>query len=103
MTATLSAIVCVILIFTLIPKQDSDLKKKVKDLEQQSKKLEQQQLAYDSLIYNQHAIIANLDYKIDNIKEKTTIIREYYIKEQQRVDSFTYKQIDSFFKAKYKY
>ena len=103
MIAALSAITCVILLFTLIPKQDSDLKKKIKDLEEKSKKLEQQQLAYDSLIHNQQELIANLDYRIDNIKEKTTIIKEYYIKEQEKVDTFTHTQIDSFFKSRYKY
>jgi hypothetical protein len=103
MTAALSAITCVILLFTLIPKKDGDLKKKLADLEERSKKLEQRQLSYDSIIHNQQELIANLDYRIDNIKEKTTIIKEYYIKEQEKVDTFTHTQIDSFFKSRYKY
>ena len=101
--AVLSAIICVILLFTLIPKQDSDLKKKIEDLEEQSKKLQQQQLSYDSLIRDQQGVIETLDYKIHNIKEKTTVIKEYYIKQQERVDTFTNTQIDSFFKVRYKY
>ena len=103
MTAALSAITCVILLFTLIPKKDGDLKKKLADLEERSKKLEQRQLSYDSIIHNQQELIANLDYRIDNIKEKTTIIKEYYIKEQEKVATFTHTQIDSFFKSRYKY
>lgn len=103
MTAALSAVFCLILLFVSIPKQDADLKNKIKALEQQSKKLEKQQLSYDSLIRNQQALIANLDYRIHNIKEKTTVIKEYYIKQQQRVDTFTRTQIDSFFKSRYKY
>jgi hypothetical protein len=102
MTAALSAIACVILLFTLIPK-DLDLKNKIKALEEQSKKLEQQQLSYDSLIKDQQDIIETLDYKIHNVKEKTTVIKEYYIKQQERVDTFTNTQIDSFFKVRYKY
>ena len=103
MVAALLSVVCIILLFALIPKQDAGLKKKVKDLEEQSKKLEQQQLSYDSLIHAQQDVIGLLDYKIHNIKEKTTIIKEYYIKQQERVDTFTKTQIDSFFKARYKY
>jgi hypothetical protein len=103
MTAALSAIVCVVVLLVSIPNNDTDLKNKLKNLEDQSKKLEQQQLSYDSLIHAQQELIAGLDYRIHNIKERTTIIKEYYIKEQEKVDTFTHNQIDSFFKSRYKY
>jgi hypothetical protein len=103
MIAALSAIVCVIVLLTSIPRNDADLKNKLKDLEEQSKQLEQKQSSYDSVISGQKELIANLDYAIHNVKEKTTLIREYYIKEQEKVDTFTHNQIDSFFKSRYKY
>jgi len=103
MIAALSAIVCVVVLLVSIPNNDTDLKNKLKNLEDQSKQLEQRQSSYDSLIYAQHELITNLNYRIQNIKERTTIIKEYYIKEQEKVDTFTRTQIDSFFKARYKY
>ncbi len=44
-----------------------------------------------------------IDNQVDNIKEKTTIIREYYHEIGQQAAQYTPTQVDSFFKARYNY
>ena len=96
-------IACVILLFSLLNTGDRDLKNKLDALDQKSKQLEQTQLKYDSLIAVQQGIVKDLDFRINNIKEKTTIIREYYKEKAAKVDSFSINQLDSFFRNKYQY
>jgi hypothetical protein len=96
-------IVCVIRLISSIKSQDGDYKNKIKELEAKSNVLETQQKQYDELIKQQRVQIYDLDYKISNIKEKTTVIREYYKIEKAKVDTYDYKEIDSFFRKKYQY
>ena len=57
----------------------------------------------DSVIQAYNSKIGELDIKISNIKEKTTIIKEYYHEVSQAADKFTPNQVDSFFKSRYNY
>jgi hypothetical protein len=47
--------------------------------------------------------VNEVDFQIDNIKEKTTIVREYYHEVGQQAGKYTPTQIDSFFKVRYNY
>jgi hypothetical protein len=44
-----------------------------------------------------------LDYAISNVKEKETVIKEYYHEVSDKVNNYTPTQVDSFFKARYNY
>jgi len=96
-------ILCVVLLLSNIKTGDSDYKKRLDSLDARSRMLEQAQTKYDSLIAEQQRVASELDIRITNIKEKTTIIREYYIKQQAKVNSMDHNQLDSFFRTKYQY
>lgn len=85
------------------PIDTSILDSKLEEIDKSTKKLEAAQLKYDSLIKEQENKISDIDYKIDNIKEKTTIVREYYHEISKKADNYNSSQIDSFFKIRYNY
>lgn len=78
-------------------------RKKLDSLDATIVDLKAKQKSYDSIIYNQMMIIEKLDYKLDNIKQKETIIREYYRDLGEKADKFNHTQIDSFFRNRYGY
>ncbi len=57
----------------------------------------------DSTIRVYETEVKQVDHQIDNIKEKTTIIKEYFHDVSQQVNHYDATQIDSFFKARYNY
>jgi vacuolar-type H+-ATPase subunit I/STV1 len=65
--------------------------------------LQKQQKSYDSTLSIEQEKIKELDYQIDNVKEKTTIIKEYYHEQSKAADSYTPTQLDSFFAKRYGY
>jgi peptidoglycan hydrolase CwlO-like protein len=97
------SILCLITIFSLFPKSNNDLKKQVDDLQKHSEQLLKAQAKYDSTINNQKAYVTELEGKIANIKERTTVIKEYYTTVKERVNAYDHAQIDSFFRQKYNY
>lgn len=92
-----------ILIFTIKSKLPIDIQKKLDSLEIITKRLVIQQHEYDITIKSQQAIIDQLDFQIENVKEKTTIIKEYYHEQSKAVDNYTSTQLDSFFAKRYGY
>lgn len=92
-----------ILISTSKPKLPTEIQNKLDSLELVTKKLEIQQHQYDSSVKVQQAIIDQLDFQIDNVKEKTTIIKEYYHEQSKAADNYTPTQLDSFFSKRYGY
>jgi hypothetical protein len=80
-----------------------DLKAKIDSLSQLDKQFAIQQRRLDSSIHVDEEHVQNLDTKIGNIKEKITIVREYYHEVSQVANKYTPTQIDSFFKARYQY
>ena len=100
-------IACIVyLLFIVVfekPIDTSILDSKLEEIDIRTKKLEAAQLKYDSLIKEQENKISDIDYKIDNIKEKTTIVREYYHEISKKADNYNSSQIDSFFKIRYNY
>jgi hypothetical protein len=102
------AVVIVILYFLIqlltIKKEISvNFKAQLDSLQKVTVTLQKQQKSYDSVIYSEEQKIKELDYQIDNIKEKTTIIKEYYHEQSKAADSYTPTQLDSFFSKRYGY
>ena len=102
------AVVIVILYFSiqlLTTKREIsiDFKAQLNSLQKVTVALQKQQKSYDSVIYSEKQKIIELDYQIDHIKEKTTIIKEYYHEQSKATDSYTPTQLDSFFAKRYGY
>jgi hypothetical protein len=102
------AVVIVILYFLIqlitIKREISvDFKNQLDSLQKVTVTLQKQQKSYDSVISSEEQKIKELDYQIDNIKEKTTIIKEYYHEQSKAADSYTPTQLDSFFSKRYGY
>lgn len=81
----------------------SDFKAQLDSLQKVTVALQKQQKSYDSTISIEEEKIKELDYQIDNVKEKTTIIKEYYHEQSKAADSYTPTQLDSFFAKRYGY
>ena len=81
----------------------SDFKAQLDSLQKVTVTLQKQQKSYDSTISIEEEKIKELDYQIDNVKEKTTIIKEYYHEQSKAADSYTPTQLDSFFAKRYGY
>lgn len=90
-----------ILVITPKPQITEDFKRKLDSLNLVTEQLKKQQLSYDSSIKANEKKIDNIDHQIDNVKEKTTIIKEYYHEQGKAVNNFTPSQLDSFFSNRY--
>lgn len=92
-----------IYLFTPKPQMPSEYKAIIDSLTVANKELEAKQLKIDSSIQVYETEVRAIDFQVDNIKEKTTIIREYYHEQGAAASTYTPTQIDSFFKARYNY
>jgi GH25 family lysozyme M1 (1,4-beta-N-acetylmuramidase) len=92
-------------ILLVTPKQGmpADIKATIDSLTTVNKQLIKHQKQIDSTIAVYEEEVNQINNQVDNIKEKTTIIREYYHEVGQQVNQYTPTQVDSFFKAKYGY
>ena len=81
----------------------SDFKAQLDSLQKVTVTLQKKQKSYDSTISIEEEKIKELDYQIDHVKEKTTIIKEYYHEQSKAADSYTPTQLDSFFAKRYGY
>jgi chromosome segregation ATPase len=93
----------IIWIATRKPQMPADIKATIDSLTNINKQLIEHQKQIDSTIHVYEAEVKQVDYQIDNIKEKTTIIKEYYHEVSQQVNNYTSTELDSFFKARYNY
>ena len=100
---SLVALYFLILLLTRKPSIPVEVKQELTTLNHTIDSLKQNQKKYDSTISLQEAVISDLDLRVKNIKEKTTIIREYYHEQIQAADRYTSPQIDSFLKSRYNY
>jgi predicted phage-related endonuclease len=91
------------LLATRKPQMPADLKATIDSLTNANKQLIEHQKQIDSTIAVNEAEVKQIDHQIDNIKEKTTIIKEYFHDVSQQVDHYDVTQVDSFFKARYNY
>lgn len=90
-------------ITTRKPQMPADIKATIDSLTTVNKQLIEHQKQIDSTIDAYKAEVKQVDNQIDHIKEKTTIIREYYHEVSQQTEQYTPTQVDSFFKDRYKY
>jgi chromosome segregation ATPase len=93
----------IIWITTRKPQMPANLKATIDSLTNVNKQLIEHQKQIDSTITVYETEVKQIDHQIDNIKEKTTIIKEYFHEVSQQVDHYTPTQVDSFFKARYNY
>jgi hypothetical protein len=85
------------------PKMPADIKATIDSLTNVNKQLIEHQKQIDSTIAVYETEINQIDNQVDNIKEKTTIVREYYHEVGQQAGKYTPTQVDSFFKSRYNY
>ena len=97
------AVYGIILIATRKPQMPADIKATIDSLTNVNKQLIEHQKQIDSTIHVYEAEVKQVDYQINNIKEKTTIIKEYYHEISQQVDNYTPTELDLFFKSRYNY
>ena len=102
------AIVIIVLYFAiqlLTSKREisGDFKAQLDSLQKVTVALQKQQKSYDSTISWEEEKIKELDYQIDHVKEKTTIIKESYHEQSKAAESYTPTQLDSFFAKRYGY
>lgn len=82
---------------------DQTILNRIDSLEKVNAELENKQavlIKQDSILTSQVRIVEG---KIEHVKEKTTIIREYYHEQSQAAANYTTTQIDSFLKTRYDY
>lgn len=90
-------------ISTVKPQMPIEYKQAIDSLTNANKDLINRQNRLDSAIEVYEEKVREVDFQIDNIKEKTTIVREYYHEVGQQAGRYTPTQVDSFFKARYNY
>ena len=93
----------IIWLTTRQPQMPADIKATIDSLTNVNKQLVEHQKQIDSTINAYEIEVKQVDFQLDNIKEKTTIVREYYHEVSNQAEQYTPTQVDSFFKARYKY
>ena len=93
----------IIWLTTRQPQIPADIKATIDSLTNVNKQLIEHQKQIDSTINVYEAEVDKVDYELDHIKEKTTIIREFYHEESKKADKYTPTQVDSFLKSRYNY
>lgn len=90
-------------ITTRQPQMPVEYKRTIDSLTNMNKELINHQNKIDSTIKIYEQKVEQVDFQIDHIKEKTTIVREYYHEVGQQAGKYSPTQVDSFFKARYNY
>jgi len=93
----------IIWITTRKPQMPADYKAAIDSLTKANAILIEKQNQLDSTIHVYESEVKAIDTKIANIKEKTTVIKEYYHEISQQTSHYNAAQVDSFFKSKYGY
>lgn len=99
----LLAILGILWVTTRQPQMPANIKATIDSLSAVNKQLLERQKQIDSTIAVYETEINQIDNQVDNIKEKTTIVREYYHEVGQQAAQYNPTQVDSFFKARYNY
>lgn len=92
-----------LLITTRRPQMPVEYKRTIDSLTTLNRELIDHQNKIDSIVEIYEHKVDQVDFQIDNIKEKTTIVREYYHEIGQQAGKYSPTQVDSFFKARYNY
>jgi peptidoglycan hydrolase CwlO-like protein len=92
-----------IYLFTPKPNIPSNYINTIDSLTKENNNIKKQQDSLINTVKINLEKVAELQYKINNIKERIIITREYYHNTQQQVDKYNNSQLDSFFKKRYNY
>lgn len=82
---------------------NSYIKAQIDSLAKVNDSLKRKQAKLDSVSYEYQIQIDNLDWKVQNVGEKKTVIREYYHDRVKEPATYNPHQLDSFFKNRYSY
>ena len=93
----------IIWVFTRKPQMPIEYKTAIDSLTKVNAILIEQQKRLDSNIKVYETKVEKIDFELNNIKEKTTIVKEFHHEIIERVGHYNDKQIDSFFKSRYNY
>jgi len=97
----LIALYWIIYLFTREPQMPEEYKATIDSLTKANAALAAQQKQLDSSIHVYEAEVEKVDFEIDHIKEKTTVVKEFHHEIIERVNHYDASQIDSFFKIRY--
>jgi len=100
---TITTIFLLIKIFTPAPDKSDLLKYKLDQLDLKITDLKKKQKDLDDSIAISKKDIQRIDENIENIKSQKTTVNNYYEIKDKEIPKWTNKQIDSAFKARYKY
>jgi peptidoglycan hydrolase CwlO-like protein len=100
---TITTIFLLIKIFTPAPDKSDLLKYKLDQLDLKITDLKKKQKDLDDSIAVSKKDIQRIDENIENIKSQKTTFNKYYDIKDKEIPKWTNKQIDSAFKARYKY
>ena len=93
----------IIWVTTRKPQMPAEYKAAIDSLNKANAILAAEQKKLDSTITTYETKVDEVDIQIDNIKEKTTIVKEYHHEVIQQVNHYDATQVDSFFKSRYNY
>jgi len=89
--------------FTKKPQMPVEYKQAIDSLIKANVILQQKQDHLDSSISDYQVQIYDLDFKLSNVKEKTTVIKEYYHEVSKQTQSYNSTQVDSFLRNRFNY
>lgn len=92
-----------IYLFTPKPQMPAEYKALIDSLKTANENIVKRQQELSDSINLYKSEVDKVDSQIDNIKEKTTIIKEYHHEVIQQVDHYDATQVDNFFKTRYNY
>lgn len=85
------------------PQMPAEYKQALDSLTKANTALQAKQDKVDSVIKSYEDEIIVLNSKVDNIKERTTIVREYYHEVSKEAQSYNTTQVDSFLRNRFNY
>jgi cob(I)alamin adenosyltransferase len=99
----LTFVYLIVVLATRKPQMPIEYKQALDSLNKANAALQQKQEQLDSAIDNYQTQIFDLDYKVSNIKEKTTVVKEYYHEISKETQSYNTTQVDSFLRNRFNY
>lgn len=93
----------IVKIYTPVPDKSDLLKYKLNQLDETISDLKKRQKDLNDSIAKNKEDIIQIDKNIDDIKSQKTTINNYYEIKDKEIPKWTNKQIDSAFRARYKY
>jgi hypothetical protein len=101
--AILFALYVLIHIFTTEPQIPIEYKNTIDSLTKVNNALIERQKKVDSIIYDYETKLIDIQFRINNIKEKTMIVKEYYHEVSRETQSYNTTQVDSFLRNRFNY